>query len=91
MYKTYDYNNNRYHPHDFEVIEDTTVGEWVGLHIVMIIPILNIIILVLMMCNKRLNKSLRHFAVATLLMFLISLLVILWGGRAIDVSDFIIR
>ncbi|UTR16442.1 hypothetical protein MM221_07840 [Salipaludibacillus sp. LMS25] len=73
---------------DFEVIEDTTVGEWIGLHIVMLIPVVNIIMLLLIMCTKRLNKSLRHFAMATLLLFLISLMVLLWSGRTIDITDF---
>ncbi|MCR6108405.1 hypothetical protein HXA34_19070 [Salipaludibacillus agaradhaerens] len=89
MYTKCDYNNHFPHPDHFEVREDTTVGEWVGIHIVMFIPVINIIILVLMLCNKRLNKSLRHFAVATLLMLLISWMVLLLGERVVHISDFL--
>jgi len=51
-----------------------SIGNWVGIFILMGIPIVNIIVLIVLLCSS--NGSKRNYAIALVIMFLISCLLI---------------
>jgi hypothetical protein len=55
--------------------EHLTIGDWIGYHIFMLMPVINVIVWIMLIRNKDTNRTLKSFMVAQfviLIMFIIA-------------------
>ena len=68
--------------------EHLTFGDWIGYHIFMLMPFINVLVLVMLIRNKDTNKTLKSFMIAQfiiLAMFLIAAFV--FGSAIMALSE----
>lgn len=63
--------------------KDLTIGDWIGYHIFMLMPVINVIVWVMLIRNKDTNKTLKSFMVAQFIILLIFVIAAFVFGSAI--------
>lgn len=60
-----------------------TIGDWIGYHIFMMMPGINVIVWIMLMRNKDTNKSLKSFMIAQFVILVMFIIFFFVFGSAI--------
>lgn len=69
--KNLDYKDSK----NIESKEVVSIGNWLGTFILSAIPLVNIIMLIVWLCSKKIPKSKKNWAIATVILILIAIFI----------------